>query len=204
MFAHEAPFLQGLHGGAQLRTEMTKIQNYAELNAEHGGTYGEDTFKPFLADMRNILKNESGTAADGLYLGVGVKDLRPLCFKVIAAGRMAAANKDGTNYSGVIDAFFKTFEDKWVTVEPLKFTKDLPATISIVDGTATLSVTVTGGTAPLKYTWARNGQVVQGQTTATCPITTAGEYQVVVVDNVGESISSAKCTATVAAGKNGV
>lgn len=209
MFVHEAPYLHGLHGGAQLRTEMTKIQNYAELNAMHGGTFGTDVFVPFLNECSRLTTMKSGTPDEGLFLGMGIKDPRPLVYKVLSAMRLQYDVTNDIKGIQMVNDFFTSFIHRWeAPVPPLKFTTDLPATITI-DGTASLSVAVEGGTAPYKYTWARNGQVVQGATTAKLDITQAGEYQVVVVDAEDKSISSAKCTATVKeevppATKNGV
>lgn len=119
MFAHEAPYLKGLHGGAQLRTEMTKLQNYAELDALRDGGFGKNVFLPFLKEMLELVPNKSGTPSDGPFLGLGVKDLRPLAYKVMSAMRLDFDNTGDSGTVQTVNDFFTYFVNKWETpVDP--------------------------------------------------------------------------------------
>ena len=117
MFAHEAPYLKGLHGGAQLRTEMTKIQNYAELDALRGGKFGEEVFLPFCEEMLKLVPKKSGTPADGPFLGLGIKDLRPLSYKVMSAMRLDFDNTEDYGTVQTVTDFYTFFAEKWGEVE---------------------------------------------------------------------------------------
>lgn len=82
-----------------------------------------------------------------------------------------------------------------------------PASVSVaVGGTANFSVTATGGTAPYKYQWRRNGANITGATTATYSLANAQTtdsgalFSVVVTDSATTPTSATSGNATLTVG----
>lgn len=82
-------------------------------------------------------------------------------------------------------------------ISPASFSTALPATKAVTAGQAlTLNVVATGGAAPYKYQWYKDGNAIAGANAATYTKASAnaadsGVYKVVVQDDLGNLISGA-------------
>jgi hypothetical protein len=104
----------------------------------------------------------------------------------VAVGQPAAAGSD----------IYKLFHSGAVSFVPAMVVTNAPVSQAVaVGGTATFSVGVSGGRAPLTYAWQFNGTNIAGATTnqwtvSTARLADAGNYAVVVTDANSLSVTS--------------
>ena len=87
---------------AKLRIKALKLHNYAELDFARGGNFGATVLAAFWDDQfkRCAKAESSGTPFDGLYLGMGLEDIRAPCYHVQAAVRISGNLVDRARLAG--------------------------------------------------------------------------------------------------------
>lgn len=87
MFLHEAPYLPLTNHSAQLRAAAVKAQCKVDIL----GTTSDyaSKLRAFWDDQKERVENDSGLPSDGVYLGPGNTDFRPLAYLVVSYLRLS-------------------------------------------------------------------------------------------------------------------
>ncbi|AKQ07704.1 hypothetical protein [Yersinia phage vB_YenP_ISAO8] len=89
----DIPSLLLVNGGKELRASALKLHNYAVVNGLGTGDMGAKV-EAFWKDQMGLLKVDTGLPSDGLFLGLGVPDIRMDCYKALSYVRMAVKRGD--------------------------------------------------------------------------------------------------------------
>lgn len=195
MFVHEAPFLGAVNGAAKLRHEAVRLQCYADVNPG-----SKPDVLAFWEAQKALADVDHGLPYDGTWVP-GALDLRPSCYKVLSHYRLF-------NTAGLADykEFCQFFIEKngGAPANPLVLTKDLPASLSVTEGTNELflEITASGGKPPYTYAWYKGASKLGSTGTSYGPVPSAatshaGNYRAEVTDSAGTVVKSTTCVVTV-------
>lgn len=106
MKVSDAPYCPSLLSSAKLRIAATKLQNsFATAWARSQSFRLPEQLMKFWQDQKARIANPTGTPYDGLFLGPGVDDTRPLCYRVLSELRL---NRTAEKVAE-LEAFFDYF-----------------------------------------------------------------------------------------------
>ena len=87
MRVSDVPFCPSILAAAQLRVDVCKLFNHADLMRDRGSQYAVDVLVPFWTAIKALASQPNGRPYDGPYLGAGIKDLRPQIYKCLTTVR---------------------------------------------------------------------------------------------------------------------
>ncbi|CAK1256681.1 unknown function [Klebsiella phage vB_Kpl_K59PH2] len=87
MRVSDVPFCPSILAAAQLRVDVCKLFNHADLMRDRGSQYAVDVLVPFWTAIKALAQLPNGRPYDGPYLGAGIKDLRPQIYKCLTTVR---------------------------------------------------------------------------------------------------------------------
>lgn len=104
MLIQDSLYVPGIQSFPKLRTAAVKLQGRAEsIHATGGGNTMGKLLKAFWDDQKARIGSANGTWHDGLYLGQGNEDIRPLCYAVQSHIRLYPNAKDKADFTAFCD-----------------------------------------------------------------------------------------------------